>query len=170
MTDLLAPPVLSRSKRWQSDQINPNQIGQQLKELWLEIAEERRGSNGHLRAIADTASMHTQTINLIVVSGADQDFGLITRLVTNLPDITPSRIVILASQEGWKEALEVGIDVEERPNQPPHAPTRIEVISVRGLGERLASVVTPLLVPDLPDFVWCTTPDYVSDPVLGELA
>jgi glucose-6-phosphate dehydrogenase assembly protein OpcA len=170
MTDLLAPPVLSRNKHWQSDQINPNFIGQQLKELWLEIAEERRASNGHLRSIADMASMHTQTINLVVVTEADRDFAEISSLVTTLPDITPSRIVILAAQPGWREALEVGIDVEERQNQPPHAPTRIEVISVRGRGERLASVVTPLLVPDLPDFVWCTTPDYVNDPVLGELA
>lgn len=170
MIDLLSAPTLSRSKHWQSDQIDPYSISQSLKELWHEIAEERRAGSRAMRAIADMASMHTQTINLIVVTESERDFGEITRLVTNLPDITPSRIVLLASQKGWQQALEVGIDVEERPNLPPHAPTRIEVISVRGRGERLASVATPLLVPELPDFVWCTTPDFVSDPVLSELA
>src|SRR5687768_8273561 len=101
MTDLLAPPVLSRSKSWQSDHINPNTIGQTIKELWHEIADERRAGNRQMRAIADMASMHTQTINLVVVTEADRNFAEITQLVTNLPDITPSRIVLLSAEKGW---------------------------------------------------------------------
>ena len=97
-------------------------------------------------------------------------FGLISDVPVNLPDISPSRVVILSSQHGWAQNLKVGVDIEERPNKPPHAPTRIEVISVRGRGERLASVATPLLVPELPDFVWCTTPEFAQDPVLDELS
>ena len=41
---------------------------------------------------------------------------------------------------------------------------------MRGRAERLASVATPLLVPELPDFVWCTMPDFAQDPVLDELS
>jgi glucose-6-phosphate dehydrogenase assembly protein OpcA len=170
MTDLLPPPVLSRSASWPSGQVDPNNIGQTIKELWHEIAEERRGGNRQMRAIADMASMHTQTINLIVVTEAERDFKEITQLVTNLPDITPSRIVLLGTRRDWQQSLEVGVDVEERPNQPPHAPTRIEVVSVRGRGESLASVATPLLMPELPDFVWCMAPEFAANPVLTELA
>jgi glucose-6-phosphate dehydrogenase assembly protein OpcA len=138
--------------------------------MWAEIATERRSGNRLSRAVAEAHSMRTQTVNLIVVTEGTADLSHFADLVTHLPDITPSRVVLLSSQRGWQEALEIGVDVEERPNQPPHAPTRIEVISVRGRGERLASVANPLLVPELPDFVWCTTPDFAHDPVLAELA
>ncbi len=170
MTDLLPPPPLTRSEHWQSDSINPNSIGRTLSRMWTEIAEERKSGNRLSRAVAEAASMRTQTVNLIVVTDGEADHAAIANLVTHLPDITPSRVVLLASEKGWTDSLEVGIDIEERPNKPPHAPTRIEVISVRGRGQRLASVANPLLVPELPDFVWCTTPDFANDPVLSELA
>lgn len=170
MTELLPPPPLTRSEHWKSDSINPNTIGRTLSRLWSEIADERRAGDRLSRAVAEAASMRTQTVNLIVVTDESADHAEIADLVTHLPDITPSRVVLLASQQGWTDALEVGVHIEERPNKPPHAPTRVEVISVRGRGERLASVANPLLVPELPDFVWCTTPDFANDPVLSELA
>lgn len=170
MTDLLQPPPLTRRERWESDQINPNVVARTLGRMWADIASERRSGNRLSRAVAEAASMRTQTVNLVVIAEGGADLDRYADLVTHLPDITPSRVVLLASQRGWQEALEIGVDVEERPNQPPHAPTRVEVISVRGRGERLASVANPLLVPELPDFVWCTTPDFTQDPVLAELA
>lgn len=170
MTDLLPPPALTRSERWQSDSINPNTIGRTLSRLWAEIAEERRSGNRLSRAVADAASMRTQTLNLIVITDSGADHQEIASLVTHLPDITPSRVILLASEDSWAQALEIGVHIEERPNTPPHAPTRIEVISVRGRGERLASVANPLLVPDLPEFVWCSTRDFANDPVLRDLA
>jgi glucose-6-phosphate dehydrogenase assembly protein OpcA len=170
MTDLLQPPALTRNERWESDQINPNVVGRTLSRMWADIASERRSGNRLARAVADAASMRTQTVNLVVIAEGGANLDHFADLVTHLPDITPSRVVLLASQRGWQEALEIGVLVEERPNQPPHAPTRVEVISVRGRGERLASVANPLLVPELPDFVWCTTPDFTKDPVLAELA
>jgi glucose-6-phosphate dehydrogenase assembly protein OpcA len=170
MTDLLQPPPLTRNEHWESDSISPHVVGQALSRMWSEIATERRSGNRLSRAVAEAHSMRTQTVNLIVVSEGDADLGEFAELVTHLPDITPSRVVLLSSQHGWKDSLQIGVDVEERPNQPPHAPTRIEVITVRGRGERLASVANPLLVPELPDFVWCTTPNFANDPVLSELA
>jgi glucose-6-phosphate dehydrogenase assembly protein OpcA len=170
MTDLLPPPPLTRSEHWQSKAISPNAIGRKLAEMWAEVASERRSGNRLARAVAESASMRTQTVNLIVVTDDGADHDEIAHLVTHLPDITPSRVVLLAANRTNKDALEIGLDIEERPNKPPHAPTRIEVISVRGRGERLASVANPLLVPELPDFVWCTTPDFANDVVLSELA
>jgi glucose-6-phosphate dehydrogenase assembly protein OpcA len=170
MTDLLQPTPLTRSEHWESNQISPNVIGRVLTRMWSDIADERRSGNRLARQVAEAASMRTQTVNLVVIAQGNADLKDYARLVTRLSDITPSRVVLLASQLGWQEALDVAIDVEERPNQPPHAPTRIEVISVRGRAERLASVATPLLVPELPDFVWCTMPNFAEDPVLEELS
>jgi glucose-6-phosphate dehydrogenase assembly protein OpcA len=170
MTDLLQPVAITRSEHWEADQINPGDVRGVLNRMWGEIAAERRSGNRLARAVADAASMRTQTVNLVVISDGNTNHSDSAQLVTHLPDFTPSRVVILTSQVGWAQTLKVGVDVEERPNQPPHAPTRIEVISVRGRGERLASVATPLLVPELPDFVWCTTPEFAQDPVLDELS
>ncbi len=170
MTDLLQPVAITRSEHWEADQINPGDVRGVLNRMWGEIAAERRSGNRLARAVADAASMRTQTVNLVVISDGNTNHSDPAQLVTHLPDFTPSRVVILTSQVGWAQTLKVGVDVEERPNKPPHAPTRIEVISVRGRGERLASVATPLLVPELPDFVWCTTPEFAQDPVLDELS
>ena len=170
MTDLLQPPPLTRSEHWTSQSISPNRIGRKLSDMWADVAAERRSGNRLSRAVAESASMRTQTLNLIVVTDGDANHDDIAHLVTNLPDITPSRVVLLGSNREKHDSLEVGLHIEERPNTPPHAPTRIEVISVRGNGKRLASVANPLLVPELPDFVWCTTPDFAHDPVLSELA
>ncbi|HYP59307.1 MAG TPA: glucose-6-phosphate dehydrogenase assembly protein OpcA, partial [Thermomicrobiales bacterium] len=170
MTDLLQPVAITRSEHWEADQINPGDVRGVLNRMWGEIAAERRSGNRLARAVADAASMRTQTVNLVVISDGNTNHSDPAQLVTHLPDFTPSRVVILTSQVGWAQTLKVGVDVEERPNKPPHAPTRIEVISVRGRGERLASVATPLLVPELPDFVWCTTPEFARDPVLDELS
>ena len=170
MTEMLPPPPLTRSDKWRSPSISPNAIGRKLSEMWADISAERRSGNRLSRAVAESASMRTQTVNLVVVTDSDARHAELASLVTNLPDITPSRIVMLASTASKNESLDVSIDIEERPNKPPHAPTRIEVISVRGQGERLASVANPLLVPDLPDFVWCTSPDFANDPVLSDLA
>jgi glucose-6-phosphate dehydrogenase assembly protein OpcA len=170
MTDLLQPVAITRSEHWDADQINPDDVRKVLNRMWGEIRAERRSGNRLARAVADAASMRTQTVNLVVITDGSADQPDVAQLVTHLPDISPSRVVILSSQHGWAQNLRVGVDIEERPNKPPHAPTRIEVISVRGRGERLASVATPLLVPELPDFVWCTTPEFAQDPVLDELS
>src|SRR5687767_12838206 len=170
MTDLLQPPPLTRSEHWESDSITPAAVSRALSRMWSEIAAERRSGNRLSRAVAEAASMRTQTVNLVVVAEGGADLDAYGELVTHLPDITPSRVILLATQKGWQESLETNVFVEERPNKPPHAPTRIEVISVRGRAERLASVAAPLMVPELPDFVWCTTPGFAHDVVLLELA
>jgi glucose-6-phosphate dehydrogenase assembly protein OpcA len=170
MTDLLQPPPLTRSEHWESDSITPAAVSRALSRMWSEIAAERRSGNRLSRAVAEAASMRTQTVNLVVVAEGGADLDSYAELVTHLPDITPSRVILLATQKGWQESLETNVFVEERPNKPPHAPTRIEVISVRGRAERLASVAAPLMVPELPDFVWCTTPGFAHDVVLLELA
>ena len=170
MTDLLQPPALTRNEHWESDSITPGAVSRALTRMWSDIGAERRSGNRLSRAVAEAASMRTQTVNLVVVAEGDADLDTYADLVTHLPDITPSRVILLATQRGWQESLETSVYVEERPNAPPHAPTRIEVISVRGRPERLASVAAPLMVPELPDFVWCTTRDFPHDIVLTELA
>ena len=170
MTDMLPPPMLTRSEHWQANSISPNAIGRKLNELWSDVTAERMSGNRMARQVAESAAMRTQTVNLVVVTDYESEHDELARMVTNLPDITPSRVVVLTSTKDRADTLDIGIDIEERPNKPPRAPTRIEVISVSGRGERLASVANPLLVPDLPDFVWCTSADFAHDPVLGELA
>jgi len=90
MTEMLPPPPLNRSDRWQSSSISPNTIGRKLSEMWADIAAERRSGNRLSRAMADYASMRTQTVNLVVVTDSDARHDELAQLVTNLPDVTPA--------------------------------------------------------------------------------
>src|SRR3954454_18282316 len=81
MTDLLQPPPLTRSEHWTSQQISPNRIGRKLSDMWADVAAERRSGNRLSRAVAESASMRTQTLNLIVVTDGDANHDDIAHLV-----------------------------------------------------------------------------------------
>ena len=94
-------------------------IGRVLTRMWAEIADERRSGNRLARQVAEAASMRTQTVNLVVIAQGNADLKEFARLVTQLPDITPSRVVLLGVAARLAEALDLAVDIEERPNQPP---------------------------------------------------
>ena len=114
--------------------------------------------------------MRTQTVNLVVISDGNTDHSDLAQLVTHLPDFTPSRVVILTSQMGGRRrSRSASMSRSGRTNRRTLRPgSRLSPCADAASGSPVSRL--PLLVPELPDFVWCTTPEFAQDPVLDELS
>lgn len=167
-------PVLSREERWQAPTVDPNMVQKTLQRLWLEIADEKRKALGRPRPSIDGGVMRTRTINLIVVADTPADVERINGTVTALTEFFPSRTLILVREASRHTAagLDVTVAVEERPSERFKTPIRFETVTVStgdGREELLPSVASPILVPELPDFVWYPSGSFPESGLLDEL-
>lgn len=165
--------TIERELSWQAPAIEANTIHKTLQRLWAELGEERREAIGKPRATVDGALMRTRTINLIAIADTTSEANRIKRIVTGLTEFFPSRTVILVRKASppVQDGLAVTVAVEEHPTTK-QAPVRFETITVSAAANRevlLASVASPVLVPELPDFVWCPSADFAESDLLQEL-
>jgi glucose-6-phosphate dehydrogenase assembly protein OpcA len=124
-------------------------IEQELRRLWREQAQERHAGV--------EAMLCARTLNLVVYAEAGEESGTIARLLEPVTAEHPGRTILVQPARGG-EAGEIVAEVSASlvPTQAKHYVGR-ELISLR-VGEidcdRLQSLITPLLVPDLPVFLW----------------
>jgi glucose-6-phosphate dehydrogenase assembly protein OpcA len=82
-------------------------------------------------------------------------------------------ILVRERSRHTKGGLDVTVAVEEQHTARFKAPIRFETVTVStgsGREEVLASVASPILVPELPDFVWRPASPAIASTVLDELA
>ena len=170
MTDLLQPTTLRRHESWRAQSLSPNTIVRAFKRMWMEIADERREGNRLSKQMVDGAMVRTQTINLVTLSDTEDDLRRVDRLVRGLSEFVPSRIIMLLDSHGWDDDLEISAEVEEHPRTPPLSPSRLEMVMVKARPEQLASVALPVLVPELPVYVWCASGKFVDNELVADLA
>ena len=170
MTDLLQPTDLHLQEHWRSPSLSPNTIVRAFKRMWTDIAAERREGNRLSRHLAEAAMVRTQTINLITLSDSEEDLVRVDALVHSLSEFIPSRIIMLLDSHGWDDDLDITAEVEEHPRPLPMAPKRLEMLTVRARRAQLASVALPLLVPELPDYVWCASGAFVDNELVTDIA
>lgn len=162
-----------REVSWQAETIDANAVHKTLLRLWNELTDERLEAMGRPRRDADAALMRTRTINLIGIADDVADAERINRTVTSLAEFFPSRSVILVRKPppSLKTGLAVSLVVEELRSNRSRTPIRFETITVAAAGreELLASVASPVLLPELPDFVWYPNGTFTSSPLLLEV-
>ncbi len=161
-------------KSWQAPTIDSNAIQKTLEELWMQISERKVQASGKPVLPGSAAIMRTRTINLISVVDSMAEADRVRHTVTELKGFFPSRTVILVRNiaAGNPSQLAVTVSAEEHQTARPQAPIRFETITVSGSADReelLASVAVPILVPELPEFVWCQSPTFYQSPLLSEL-
>ena len=169
-----APEALVREVWWQASSVDAGTVDRTLQRLWSEIADGRHRVTGRTRAAVDGALMRTRTLNLIAIADTPEDADRIKQVVTELSEFFPSRTVILIRHgvSNFGEGLQVAVSVKELPTKRAQAPIRFETITVAAPGDReelLASVASPVLVPELPDFVWCPSASPAGSALLQEL-
>lgn len=170
MTDILQPATLHLQEHWRAPSLSPNTIVRAFKRMWTEIATERREGNRLSKQLADGAMVRTQTINLVTISDSEGDLEKVDALIHNLSEFVPSRIILLLDSHGWDDDLDITAEVEEHPRPLPLSPTRLEMVTVKARREQLTSVALPLLVPELPDYVWCASGTFVDNALVTDLA
>ena len=123
-----------------------------MEEIEHGLARLRMNEDG---AIGARASV----LNLIVVTDEESAPG-ITRVVSDLSGHYPSRAMLLISDPDEQEAnLDIGLSAfcSARPGMPGGSQTCAEQITIHVEGppaEHLESLAGPLLLPDLPVFLW----------------
>jgi glucose-6-phosphate dehydrogenase assembly protein OpcA len=123
-----------------------------------ELARVRRGRAAHLREHVATVA-RAAVVNVVVLATREVHALRASRTVAELSLRHPSRaVIVLADRDGAGIPPRMELHAQ-LPSVDQFDQVHYEQILVRAHGEvsdRLASVLVPLLVPDLPIFVWWT--------------
>jgi glucose-6-phosphate dehydrogenase assembly protein OpcA len=165
-SETLATPM------WEERGTTVAAIETQLALLWG-VAEA--ATSGDAR-VTEKGLPHARTsvLNLIVTVANSAAADRVVRTMMSLGIRHPSRaIVLVADHEARGEALDARISTHchVTPSSPDERICYEEVVlTVRGeTAEHLAGVVAPILIHDLPTFVWWPGDPPLADPVFDQL-
>jgi len=139
--------------------------------LELELARMRRSVSAHARE-QGVAVARASVLNLVVFATRDVHARRAAATIDDLAMRHPSRaIVVLADRR--REGIAPGLQMHCRQSQPGgREQVSCEHILIRARGDvddRIASAVIPLLLPDLPVFLWWTGTPPLDAPHFEEL-
>jgi glucose-6-phosphate dehydrogenase assembly protein OpcA len=117
--------------------------------------------------------MRASTLNLIAIAGTPTHAEAIEGTVASLTEFAPSRTVVLVRSGAPKSGgLGVRVSVHEHALGKGQAAIRIESVRIAaksGNDELLASVTSPLLLAELPDFLWVPRSEISGNALIGDL-
>lgn len=155
---------------WQAHVVDAGAISAELNRLWgrFNVGGGPLPPGQDLPADDDAGpvsgvQMRASTLNLTAVARSRAGGKRIEDAVAHLSDLYPSRATILVADSDRTEDAGPGLDVRvallEQPGEKGRPAVRFECVTVE-VGARderyLASIASPLLVADLPDFLWWT--------------
>lgn len=160
----IARPVPGAS--WQAHVRDTGEITFRLNDLWRRY-EERITGEGTAADIAARDSLgpivtaRASTLNLVAATRDRADADRVRTTISSLSDIYPSRATILIADpalgQGDASGMDVRVDLLEQEATRGRSAIVFECLTVDVSTEnerQLASIASPLLVPDLPDFLW----------------
>ncbi len=136
-------------------------IEAELTRIWTNMAESKKGSHVVLRACL---------LNLIVVAQNQQDADEATQVITRITEDHPCRaIVLFVDAEATDGHVDAWVTAHcQMPNEKSEQ-VCCEQIFVRVSGFQSTGIVAPLLVADLPVFVWWMGPLALGSPLSERL-
>ncbi|HEV8535761.1 MAG TPA: glucose-6-phosphate dehydrogenase assembly protein OpcA [Candidatus Limnocylindria bacterium] len=130
-----------------------------VAELERELTRLRRAQNAHAREQGRTVA-RASVLNLIVYADRESHARRAARSIADLALRHPSRAIVVLADRGPREGVEPSIEMYcHLPIADDARQVSYEQILLRARGDvddRIASAVIPLLVPDLPIFLWWT--------------
>lgn len=165
-----APMVAS----WTAPVIDAGKVHDELDRLWGEWSTAKRATLADgLHGAPESALMRPSTLNLIAIAATPKEAEGIEATVSSLTEFAPSRTVILVRSGAPKTGgLGVRVSVHEHSLGKGQAAIRFESVTVaakRGNDKLLASVTSPLLVAELPDFLWVPRGELAGNALLSDL-
>jgi glucose-6-phosphate dehydrogenase assembly protein OpcA len=147
------------SLEWAGTPVEVGQIDEALRAAWREEAARAPEVSGALAA-------RTNVLNLIVRAGSREELAEVATSIDALGIHHPSRTLLLLAEPAGPEAtLEARINT----NVQTLGDRRLlfEQVTIVASGEaarHLPGVVDPLLIPELPDFLW-----WLGEPHFGDI-
>ncbi len=156
MTDTLTKPI---ELSWESKEIEVGRIRAALAEQWHRWEAEFPDPSVMEADSTEQVYMRASTVNVIVSVDSKEDAQRAEDSLSQLSDYSPSRILMLVrnGRPANVNTFSVRVKVEEREHTRGVAPVRLETIAIMappGNDQSLASLSSPLLIPDLPDVLY----------------
>jgi len=143
---------------------NVSAIERELRQLWKGEAQEQ----------SDHPVVSARTLNLVVYFPEGEDPEQTSKLLTPISAQHPSRVIaILPHDEKSVPDLKIRVSAACQLALEGRRNLGCELISIQAApsGEqRLPSLVSSLLLPDLPSFLWWRNPFRIADSIAQELA
>ena len=168
---------------WRARVQDASEITARLNALWRRYGEARdnrqvASPNGQVSdAPWPMVTARAATLNLIAGTRTRRDAERVRDTIAALSDIYPSRATVLIADPVQDGAAELGLDVQvdlleqEATRGRPAIVFECVTVDVSTENERqLASIASPLLVPDLPDFLWWAADACDAGALFTELA
>lgn len=137
---------IATSASWQGTDVDAGKVLGQLGAVWKDVTQQ--GSH--------KAAIRTSILNLVVFARDHEDAERIVDELRHCSQRHPSRTIVLVADR-LHEGTSVDADVSVYCTGSGSAPLCYEEIIFTGHGraaDHLGSVVTPLLLPELPTYLW----------------
>lgn len=160
----------SKSASWHAETLDPRTVEREFAKLW-----ERQEANTKKRGPGqDIAELRTSTVNLIAVAEQSVDAARLEETVRQLRDFAPTRAVVLLIDAAHDQpGIDIEATVREIATERGRAPIRFEIVRVTAGpagATSLASVASPLLVPELPTFLFWSSSSLAGNHLFSELS
>lgn len=173
-------PVLAKS--WRTNALDTGEIHDEINNLWLELRLSHPKVVTSPDGITDpqlaSGMMRANTFNLVAVAPRDRDAILIRDTVAQLRDFLPTRTIIIVMRDTRDDDTDQYDVTVELLDQQSHVGTgsgpslRFETITIGAPIQdagHLPSLVEPLLVPELEDFLWWPAGDHIDSQLFLDL-
>ncbi|CAN5712344.1 hypothetical protein BH23CHL4_BH23CHL4_22270 [soil metagenome] len=162
--------------RWEASAIEVERVRDELAALWVEWTYRYGESAAVVTSdLREQVYMRPSTMNVIAVTEGEEAAARIGDVLGSLPDYSPSRSIVLSRNRnngGGGNQFGVRIEINERRVLKSSSPIHTEVIALTapaGNDEVLASISTPLLVPDLPDVLFVPGEPFAGNELVAGL-
>ena len=174
-------PALATS--WQTEVLDTGLIQDELNKLWNQLGGPPGGGQRPGEMIAEERFgggllMRANTLNLLAVADTEKDIQLIEETIRHLTDFQPSRTIILIARPPDEDRdettphFDVRVELLEKRTVKGEPVVRFEVVTIlsdAGGTGHLSSLVSPLLVAELPDFLWWPSGSFPRESLFEDL-
>lgn len=153
-----AHPVLAAT--WSAHVLDTGAVHDELNRLWAQLGLAQATRRPEDDALIGGVLMRANTLNLLAVAHSTAEADRVQDAIVRLSDYHPARAIILVADPGRRSSkggLDVRVALLEQQAEKGRPAVRFECVSVHGdrsSASHLASIASPLLVPELPDFLW----------------
>ena len=139
---------------WSGRAVDIGRIEAELGKLRYMVAGERSPGDGF--------ALRTSLLNMVVYAEREEEMDFASRIIEDLASHHPSRaLIVLARPSNDESHIEAHLAAHCHISRSLEQSVCCEEISLKVTGRaamHLHSVIVPLLVPDLPVYVWWTEP------------
>ena len=182
MSDTSANKLIA-SQRWDADIVDTAAIHDELNKMWSEghppkLVSGPYGAQVDSGHYAGADVMRANTLNLVAVADSLEIAEMILSTVSQLKDFLPSRTIIvitdptLTRPKTWHIELKIN-ETSSKDESSESTGILFETITFwtdHSSAGVLSSVVAPLLISELPTFLWWPSGEFSDNAIFDDLA